>query len=248
MKTFKRNQLLAAAALAVATFTAPAIAHAGNYSSNNAYEDCKKSDTEAQIIGGVLGALAGGVFGSNVAGGGVQDEGTALGAAAGAAAGIAIANKDCKKRNGIYTDRTSDRRYATTRRTPVRTVSYNGNNRGYNQGYNRDYSSHGTYNRGYGYDDRGYGGFRSKRQVRHEIERLKVEADELRRRKYDRRSNPRRLAARLSDIKREIKRLKKIENRFENRQDRRRDYRRDTRRDYGQSSHYHGANICYSDH
>ena len=243
MKTFTRTRLLAAAALTAATFTTPAIAYAGNYSSSS-YEDCKKSDTEAQIIGGVLGALAGGVLGSNVAGGGVQDEGTAIGAAAGAAAGIALANKDCKKRNGIYTDRTSDRRYATTRRTPVRTVSYNGNSRGYNRGY----TNHSTYNRGYGYDDRGYGGFRNKRQVRREIERLKREADELRRRKYDRRSNPRRLAARLSEVKREIKWLKKIEDRFEDRQDRRRDYRRDTRRDYGQRSHYHGADICYSDH
>jgi len=243
MNTFSRNRLLAAAALTAATFTAPAIAHAGNYSSyNSSYEDCKKSDTEAQIIGGVLGALAGGVFGSNVAGGGVQDEGTALGAAAGAAAGIAIANKDCKKRNGIYTDRSSDRRYATTQ-TPVRTVSYNGN-RGYNRGYNSGYSNRGYSSRGYGYDDRGFGGFRNQRQVRKEIKRLKYEAEDLRRRKRYGHEDPYRLAARLKDVKREIKWLKKIERRFQDR----RDYRRDIRRGYGQRGHYHGSNICYSDH
>jgi len=250
MNTFKRNRLFAAAALAAATFTVPALAHAGNYSSNS-YEDCKRSDTEAQIIGGVLGALAGGVLGNNIAGGGAQTEGSVIGVAAGAAAGIAIANKDCKKRTGVYTTRTSDRGYATPRRTRAQTVSYNGHNRrnrGYNSGYsNRSYGNQSYGSRSYGYSEPGFGGFQNVRQVRNEINRLEDRRLNMKKRLRYGQGNPRRLEARLDANRDEIKRLRKIKKRFDKR-NQRRDRNRNSRRDYGYSSHYHGADICYSNH
>ena len=93
MKTFSRKNTLAAVILAAASVGLPTMAQAGNYSTtSHRYEECKKSDTESQIIGGVLGAVLGGVAGSEIAGRGDRNEGTAIGAAAGAAAGIAIAN------------------------------------------------------------------------------------------------------------------------------------------------------------
>lgn len=104
MLNLKKTKTLSAVALAVAVIGAPTLAHAGNYSS--AYENCKRSDTESQLLGGVLGAVAGGVFGSQVAGNGARTEGSVLGAVLGGAAGSQIANKDCGTRsfrNEAYT-------------------------------------------------------------------------------------------------------------------------------------------------
>ncbi len=46
------------------------------------------------LLGGAIGAGLGGVIGSNLAGGGVQDEGTALGAVIGGLAGASLANRN----------------------------------------------------------------------------------------------------------------------------------------------------------
>ena len=51
--------------------------------------DNTQQKQQAQIIGGVLGAIGGGVLGHQVADRGYQDNGAALGAAGGAAAGVA---------------------------------------------------------------------------------------------------------------------------------------------------------------
>jgi len=54
---------LTAVTLAAVTLTVPTLAHAGKTTPNNyRYEDCKRSDGENQIVGGLIGALAGGVL------------------------------------------------------------------------------------------------------------------------------------------------------------------------------------------
>lgn len=58
-----------------------------------AFEDCKKKDTEGQVLGAVLGGVLGGVVGNEVE----KGEGTVIGGAAGAYAGTQVANKDCQK-------------------------------------------------------------------------------------------------------------------------------------------------------
>tara|TARA_R110002020_G_scaffold337825_4_gene553252 strand:+ start:2112 stop:2753 length:642 start_codon:yes stop_codon:yes gene_type:complete len=60
---------------------------------NQAYEDCKKSDTENQILGAIVGGSLGAVVGNEVG----DDEGAVVGGLAGGTAGTAIANKDCEK-------------------------------------------------------------------------------------------------------------------------------------------------------
>ena len=90
------KKTLAAAALAAASFTTPAFAQSVDYT--RAYEDCR-SNTNEQVIGGLIGAVAGGVFGSQVAARGARSEGSALGAVLGGVAGAAIADgaNDCDK-------------------------------------------------------------------------------------------------------------------------------------------------------
>ncbi len=91
------KKTLAAAALAAASFTTPAFAQPSvDYA--RAYEDCR-TNTDEQVIGGLIGAVAGGVFGSQVAARGARSEGSALGAVLGGVAGAAIADgqNDCDK-------------------------------------------------------------------------------------------------------------------------------------------------------
>lgn len=54
------------------------------------------------IVGTVIGSGLGGVLGSNIAGSGVQDEGTAIGAVVGGLAGMAIANRTDRYGNGGF--------------------------------------------------------------------------------------------------------------------------------------------------
>lgn len=58
-----------------------------------AYEDCKKSDTQNQVLGAVVGGSLGAVLGNEVSG----DEGAVIGGLAGGTAGVAIADKDCEQ-------------------------------------------------------------------------------------------------------------------------------------------------------
>ena len=51
----------------------------------------QSQNNTSQVVGGLAGAVIGGVLGSNLAGTGVQDEGTALGAVAGAVIGSQLA-------------------------------------------------------------------------------------------------------------------------------------------------------------
>ena len=62
MAILNAKKTLAAVTLAAVTLTAPAIAHANNYSNTNySYEDCKRADSENQLVGGLIGAVAGGI-------------------------------------------------------------------------------------------------------------------------------------------------------------------------------------------
>ena len=231
MANLTAKKTLAAVALAAATFATPALAHAGNYSTT-AYEDCR-TNTEEQVVAGAIGAVLGGVLGSQVSGNGARTEGSVLGAVLGGAAGAAIAdgNNDCDK----------IRKRST----------YNTRSRGYDRGYtnntvytsprittvhHRDYGSRRGYNRSRGYD-RGYdrGGYDRVDRINRRIDYLRKERAELKREQryygYSRRIDRRldKIAYELDDLKQRKRRVKKVE-------------RRRTER------HYHGSNVCYSAH
>ena len=237
MTTFSRKNLMAAVFLGAATIGLPVMAHAGNTSTSNyRYDDCRKSDTEAQLLGAALGAVAGGVAGSQVAGNGARTEGSAIGALLGVAAGVAIADKDCGGNDG----------YRSTYRTGSRTNGYNTTRQTYGSSqYGTSYGNNGYYNtssyprRTTGYSSNGYrsNGHRARGRAvgnphvnrgytpfernshvcnRNEtrLEHIKWEIQELRReREYLERERryaggDRRIDRRLWEIGNELKRLK----------------------------------------
>lgn len=224
MLNLTKMKTLSAAALALAVIATPSLAAANSYSST-AYEACKRSDTGNQVLGGVLGAVAGGVFGSQVAGNGARTEGSAIGAVLGGLAGSQIANKDCSTRtayrnegsrstapvysSGGYTTSApvySSDNYNTVYTSPrVAAVNYSVSQPTYRDGRS---------NRSYGYNDR-----RDERRYQRlaaldrEIYETRCQLDELRQRsrynnsrKLDRRID--RVGERLRDLKQERKRLK----------------------------------------
>ena len=235
----KLKTVLAAAGMTAAAALAPVSASATDY------YDCKRSDKDAQVVGGLVGGLLGAVAGHEIAGYGETTEGAVIGGLIGAAAGAGIAD---------------DRRNCTEELQGHRNADYRG---GYavpaSTTYGADIYEAGHRHRGYRNDHRGYddfGGYRNSWQVRQRIERLKDEDRRLKRRaKYEYRPW---IERRRDEIRWEVKRLKRIEDRLERREDRRRDYRRDYRRDdryYGYrdgyrrgARHYHGSNVCYSTH
>lgn len=257
MLNLKKTKTLSAVALAVAAIATPSVAAANNYHST-AYENCKRSDTENQVLGGVLGAVAGGVFGSQVAGNGARTEGSALGAVIGAVAGSQIVDKDCKKRayyngndyrpaktyrssgyNSGYTTRpvvttshhpivtTTHRPVVTTVHHPVRQPSYHGS-RGYNQGY--------------GYSNRRSQLDREIRETRNRLKDLKRQA------RYD---NSYRLERRINRVGDRLRQLKNERKYVGKDRGYNTGYTREYSRGYSNSrsgGHYHGSNICYSDH
>jgi hypothetical protein len=80
---------------------------AGYYGSNTAYAAPVKCNNNAAVTAGIIGALAGGVLGSNIAGGGHRTGGTVLGALVGGGAGAAIGHahdaQKCDERGAYYT-------------------------------------------------------------------------------------------------------------------------------------------------
>jgi len=96
MKNFLRFSIISAGALAI-----PISGLANDYNTYgqgyNAHQECKSNEDRRQVIGGVLGAVAGGVLGSQVSGNGARTEGSAIGAVVGGLAGAGIADKtvDC---------------------------------------------------------------------------------------------------------------------------------------------------------
>jgi uncharacterized protein YcfJ len=90
-----RNRLIAAAVFACSSFAlaaAPAAVQA-----KERVLVCKNNVKKKANNGTVIGAVAGGVLGNVVAGGGSKTEGTVLGAGVGAVAGHQIAKKKAKK-------------------------------------------------------------------------------------------------------------------------------------------------------
>ena len=240
--------------LATLALGAAALAPAASAQSYD-YYDCKRADTDAQIVGGLIGAALGGVAGSQIAGTGDRTEGSVIGALAGAAAGVGIGDSRRKCKEEFATLRPRDRGY-----TVPSTTVYGGGD--YTGGlvtpvHHRSGHRHRGHDRRRGYDggyDRGYntGGFRDRYEVRYEIERLKAEDDRLKRR--SRYEYAPWIERRRDEIRREVKRLKRIEDRLKDR----RDYRRDDYRDYRdiysdrrgdrRRHHYHGSTVCYADH
>lgn len=145
-----------AAALTVPAVFAPA-ALAGNtgyqpYNGHSPHEACKRDEQNSKVTAGIVGAIAGGVLGSQIAGDGARTEGSALGAVVGGLAGAGIADKrvDCDPAYNSYNQRT----YGNDgyRSQPVyQNQGYN--NQGYqNQGYQQPryqdrvtYSNHPVY-------------------------------------------------------------------------------------------------------
>ena len=240
-------KLITTLAVAAATVAATALpAAAGDY------RKCK--DTEAAIAGGVIGGSLGTIIGEEIAGRGNKTEGAVLGAIIGGIAGSAVGDSasDCEKDGRIYRRANDGRWYP--RAYPTQSYGY-GNNRGYTtvrhpgRGHAHGHRDRGyrDYDRGYGYD-RGYD--RRDRELRRIDRRIRDLRQERARLKDRARYEGYRpwIDRRLRDIAYDLDRLKQDRKRVK-----RADYRRDDyRRPYGyptsRRGHYHGSNICYSDH
>jgi len=218
MAKLNAKKTLTAVALAAATFATPALAHAGNYSTTSYNDDCR-TNTDEQVLAGAVGAVLGGVLGSQVSGNGARTEGSVLGAVLGGAAGAAIAdgNNDCDKIRKRSTYRTSsnrgyDRGYTTNRTvyTSPRVTTVRHRDYGSRRGYNRDYRG---YDRGYDYRNDPVDRInRRMNYLRKERAELKREADyygysrRIDRRLYD-------IKCELDDLKKRKRRVKKVERR-----------------------------------
>jgi len=139
MKRTNLTRNLTTALIASVAFSVPALASAQTYqNANTLYDDCKRSDSNNQVLGGVLGAVAGGLIGSRVAGRGDRNEGALIGGVLGSVAGVGIGN---------------DQRHCTTESIKVSAGP------GYNPGpvvsSGPVYSSGTTYNNGTSYNNGG---------------------------------------------------------------------------------------------
>ena len=99
------KHIISSTALVMAISMTPALAAANNYGGEaTAHERCKRDEDNKQVLGGLAGAVVGGVFGSQVSGNGARTEGSAIGAVLGGLAGAGLADKaiDC---DPVYEDR-----------------------------------------------------------------------------------------------------------------------------------------------
>jgi len=80
--------------------------YADAYGRNSAYTSPIRCNNSSAVTGGLLGAIAGGVLGSNVAGRGDRTEGTVLGAVVGGGLGAAVGHANdkykCDRRGAYY--------------------------------------------------------------------------------------------------------------------------------------------------
>jgi uncharacterized protein YcfJ len=222
------------ATLAGAAISLPTLAQAAD--SNTGYYDpgqkCRSQENDAQLIGGLLGAVVGGVTGSQVSGNGARTEGSVIGAVLGGIAGAAIGDEsvDCDKRrnvrynntayNGQAYGRTTPIVYGgtTTRRVyqPTRNVRYNNGYR--NNGYrNNVYRNNGYRNNSYnnGYNIRRNNTLAQLDDVRYRLQELR-QKDRRLERKLQREYRPR-LAQKREYVYGEIKRLERKKRRLKRR-------------------------------
>ena len=125
---------ITATALITAASMMPTTAMANSFGSEyNAHERCKKDEDNRQVLGGLAGAVIGGVVGSQVSGNGARTEGSAIGAVVGGLAGVGLADKtvDC------------DPVYPTTGSIPAQTTQYGSTSYGNSQTYGTS-QSYGT--------------------------------------------------------------------------------------------------------
>jgi len=166
-------------------------------------------------VAGAIGAVLGGVLGSQVSGNGARTEGSVLGAVLGGVAGAAIAdgNNDCDKiRSGSTYRTTTNSGY--NRAPVVTTVRHD--TRSYNRGYT---TTSRSYNRGYSNSYRNDPVDRINRRMDY----LRKERAKLKREQsyygYSRRVDRRlgQISYELDDLKKRKKRVKKVERRRNNR-------------------------------
>jgi hypothetical protein len=92
------KHIISSTALVMALSLTPALAAANSFGGQgNAHDRCKRDEDTKQVLGGLAGAVVGGVLGSQVSGNGARTEGSAIGAVLGGLAGAGIADKaiDC---------------------------------------------------------------------------------------------------------------------------------------------------------
>ena len=163
MKTLTTLRSAALATFAVAAISLPTVAQARDYN------DCSSKSQEEQLVAGLIGAVIGGVAGSQISGDGARTEGSAIGAIAGGIAGAAIADgqNDCDKIKRRGNNSYDNRSYGSrTVYQPTRTRGYNNrNNNGYRTaGYNqRGYRNNGYNNGSNRRNNRGYNNRRNDR-------------------------------------------------------------------------------------
>ncbi|MCF6221592.1 MAG: glycine zipper 2TM domain-containing protein [Robiginitomaculum sp.] len=226
---------IAGATLAGAAISLPALAQATDY--NSGYYDpgqkCRSQENDAQLIGGLLGAVVGGVTGSQVSGNGARTEGSVIGAVLGGLAGAAIGDEsvDCdKKRNRRFNTAYSGQTYG--RRTPVvydRTVTtrriYQPNGVYRNNDYrnsNRRYQNNGYRNNEYNNAGYNYGGYNQRSGLRAQIEDVRYRLQDLRQedrwlKREMRRGYSQRLERRWDRVCNEIERLERKQHRLKKR-------------------------------
>jgi len=193
MKMLTTLRAASFATLAGAAISLPTLAHANNYQANNynaGYYDpgqkCRAQENDAQVIGGLLGAVVGGVAGSQVSGNGARTEGSVIGAVLGGIAGAAIGDEsvDCDKRRRVSYSNTSYNGQTYTRPVPI---VYGGTvtTRRINQPTRR-------INHNNGYRNNGYNNVNYRR-----INELRAQLDDVRFRLRELRERDRRLERKL---------------------------------------------------
>ena len=222
MAKLNAKKTLTAVALAAATIVTPSLAQANNYSTASYHDDCR-TNIDEQVIAGAVGAVLGGVLGSQVSGNGARTEGSVLGAVLGGAAGAAIAdgNNNCdkisKRSTFNTTSRGFDRGFSSNRQvytTPsIATVNY------------RDRGSRRGFNRGIRGFDRGFdrGGFDRLERINDRLYYLRKERADLKR-ELSHYGHSRKIERRLYDISCEIDLLKKRKRRIKKVERRRKSY------------------------
>ncbi|MBL4853368.1 MAG: glycine zipper 2TM domain-containing protein [Robiginitomaculum sp.] len=223
MKMLTTLRAASIATFAGAAISLPVLAQATDVNRGyyNPGQECRKKEGDAKLVGGLLGAVAGGVFGSQVAGNGARTEGSAIGAVLGGLAGAGIGDKsvDCDKRRRQSTNTTYYNGQTYGRSAPVRysrTVTRRVSQPAYSSPRYDRYRNNG-YRNNRGYNNRGYNNnsYAQLEDVRHRLRKLRREdkrLDHQLQHSYDYR-----LQNRSDWVHKEIKRLERKKRRLNRR-------------------------------